>query len=167
MRFLSLAVGIAATVASAVIAAESLPDSAKLAKSLAPYLAKPLPSIESLVGVSMPPPSPLMVVASLGDDASQPDLDWGYAVGFTLNDLLFDADPKLDVVAPWLYAEDTRKKDAPRGQKRDSAANAYRAAVKRGTAGCVCARCATFWMERALSTLSQFHLLDTQPRLSL
>ena len=137
MRFLSPVVGVIAMVAGAVVAAQPLPDSAELAKSLAPYLAKPLPSIESLVGVTMPPPSPLMVVASLGDDASQPDLDRGYAVGFTLNDLLFDADPKLDVVAPWLYAEDTRKKDAPRGQRRDSAANAYRAALRDHANWCV------------------------------
>jgi hypothetical protein len=137
MRFLSLVVGIVAMFASGMIEGEPLPDSTELAKSLAPYLATPLPSIESLVGVAMPPPSPLMVVASLGDDASQPDLDRGYAVGFTLNDLLFDADPKLDVVAPWRYADDTRKKDAPRGQKRDSAANAYRAAVRDHANWCV------------------------------
>jgi hypothetical protein len=123
-------VGVAAIFATAGLSAEPLPGSGELAELLEPYLAKPLPSIETLVGVSMPPPSPLIVVASLGDDASQADLDRGYAVGFTLNDLLFDADPKLDVVAPWLYASDTRKKDAPRGQKRDSAANAYRAASR-------------------------------------
>ena len=111
-------------------AAEPLPASTELAKSLAPFLAKPLPSIESLVGIAMPPPSPLMVVASLGDDAALPDQDRGYAVGFTLNELLFDADPKLDVVAPWLYQYDTRKKGAPRGLNRESAANAYRAGLR-------------------------------------
>ena len=130
MRFLAPIVGVVAIFAAAALSAEPLPESKELAELLQPYLAKPLPSIETLVGVSMPPASPLMVVASFGDDASQPDLDRGYAVGFTLNDLLFDADPKLDVVAPWLYADDTRKKGAPRGQKRDSAANAYRAALR-------------------------------------
>jgi len=130
MRFARLTVGMLFIGASVALAAEPLPPSGELAKSLTRYLAKPLPSIEALVGVAMPPPSPLMVVASLGDDASQPDLDRGYAIGFTLNELLFDADPKLDVVAPWLYATDTRSKDAPRGLKRDSAANAYRAASR-------------------------------------
>jgi len=130
MRFLASIVSLVAMFAAACLSAETLPESKDLAELLQPYLAKPLPSIETLAGVSMPPPLPLMVVASLGDDASQPDLDRGYAVGFTLNDLLFDADPKLDVVAPWLYADDTRKKDAPRGLKRDSTANAYRAASR-------------------------------------
>jgi len=130
MRLQSCVVGFVALAASALVAAEPVPGSAELARSLAPFLAKPLPTIEALVGVAMPPASPLMVVASLGDDASQPDLDRGYAIGYTLNELLFGADPKLDVVAPWQYAVDTKTKDAPRGQKRDSAANAYRAAAR-------------------------------------
>lgn len=91
---------VAVFVTNAAFGAESLPSSDSLAKSLAPYLAKPFPSVESLVGVAMPSPAPLMVVASLGDDDSQSEVDRGYAVGFTLNDLLFDADPKLDVLAP-------------------------------------------------------------------
>ena len=131
MRFQYFVVGgIVAIFANALAAAEPLPSSAELGKSLAPFLAKPLPSIESLVGVAMPPPSPLMVVASLGDDAALPDQDRGFAIGFTLNELLFDADPKLDVVAPWHYQYDTRMKGAPRGLNRDSAANAYRAASR-------------------------------------
>jgi hypothetical protein len=130
MRFRSCVVGVVAMAASALVAAEAVPESNELAKSLARFLAKPLPTIEALVGVAMPPPSPMMVVASLGDDASQPDLDRGYAIGYTLNELLFGADPKLDVVAPWQYAVDTKTKNAPRGQKRDSAANAYRAAAR-------------------------------------
>ncbi len=130
MRFHSFVVGGVAMLAHTLSAADPLPTSAELAKWLAPYLAKPLPSIESLVGVAMPSPSPLMVVASLGDDGSLPDQDRGYAVGFTLNELLFGADSKLDVVAPWHYQYDTRMKGAPRGQKRDSAANAYRAALR-------------------------------------
>jgi hypothetical protein len=60
--------GIGALAANAAFAAESLPSSTELAKELAPYLAKPLPSVESLIGVAMPPPAPLMVVASLSDD---------------------------------------------------------------------------------------------------
>jgi len=131
MRFQSFIVGVVVAIfANALAAAEPLPSSAELAKSLAPFLAKPLPSIESLVGVAMPPPSPLMVVASLGDDAALPDQDRGFAIGFTLNELLFDADPKLDLVAPWHYQYDTRMKGAPRGLNRDSAANAYRAASR-------------------------------------
>ncbi len=136
MRFHSFLVGGLAMLASTLSAADALPASAELAKLLAPFLAKPIPSIESLVGVAMPAPSPLMVVASLGDDASQPDQDRGYAVGFTLNELLFDADAKLDVVAPWLYQYDTRMKGAPRGLNRDSAANAYRAAMRDHASWC-------------------------------
>jgi hypothetical protein len=128
--------GIGALAANAAFAAESLPSSAELAKELAPYLAKPLPSVESLIGVAMPPPAPLMVVASLSDDDSQSELDRGYAVGFTLNELLFDADPKLDVLAPWYYAYDTRKKDVPTGTKRDSAGNAYRAGSRNHARWC-------------------------------
>src|SRR6266498_1199488 len=129
-----LAIGL--LVANAALGAESLPLSDDLAKSLAPYLAKPLPSVESLVGVAMPPPAPLMVVASLTDDEAQSELDRGYAIGFTLNDLLFDADPKLDVLAPWSYAYDTRGKDVPTGTKRDSAANAYRAGSRNHARWC-------------------------------
>ena len=110
--------------------AATLPESDQLAKTLAPYLAKPLPSVESLVGVAMHAAAPLLVVGSLGDDEALSQHDRGYAVGFTLNELLFDADPRLDVVAPWYYAYDTRAKNAPRAFKRDSAANAYRVAAR-------------------------------------
>jgi len=118
-------------------AASDLPSSDELAQELAPYLAVPLPSIEKLTGFAMPDPAPLLVVASFGNDNAVPDLDRGFAVGYTLNELLFDADPKLDVVPPWFYAEDTSKKGAPRGMVRDSTANAYRAAERDHARWCV------------------------------
>jgi hypothetical protein len=119
-------------------AASYLPSSDELARELGPYLLEPLPSIEKLTGVAIPEhPSPLLVVASFGNDNSTPDLDRGFAIGYTLTELLFDADPKLDVVPPWFYAEDAEQKGAPRGMVRDSTANAYRAAERDHTQWCV------------------------------
>lgn len=114
-----------------------LPSSDLLAQWLWPYLLRPLPATETITGVTMPRRAPLMVVASLGDDEAVADLDRGYAVGFTLNELLFDADPQLDVLAPHYYAYDTRQRDAPTGAKRDSTANAYRAGVRNDARWCV------------------------------
>jgi hypothetical protein len=64
---------------------------AALKEQVRPYLMKPLPTVEALVGMAMPPAAPMLVVASFGDDGASPATDRGYAVARTLNELLFGA----------------------------------------------------------------------------
>jgi hypothetical protein len=58
-----------------------LPTPAQLRAAVEPFLTVPLPTVESVVGIRMPAPSPMLVVASFGDRGSPVDDDRGYAVG--------------------------------------------------------------------------------------
>ena len=102
-----------------------------------PYLMTPLPTVESIVGVSMPPAAPMLVVASFGDDGAVPATDRGYAVGRALNELLFGAHPGLDVENPNYYDLDTRDPSVPIGFARDSRGDAYRVARREVAQWCV------------------------------
>ena len=114
-----------------------LPSPIQLRNEVEPYLAAPLPTVESLVGIGMPPPSPMLVVASFGDSGMSADRDYGYAVGRTLNELLFGAHENLDVEAPAYYPLDVSDKGVPSGRARDSRANAYRVAGREAAQWCV------------------------------
>lgn len=140
MRFhcaapLSCALALAVILLSPAVAA--LPSPVELRAEVDPYLAAPLPSVESLVGVRMPPPSPMLAVASFGDSAMPVDSDRGYAVGRTLNELLFGAHENLDVEAPGYYTLDVSDKGVVSGRSRDSRANAYRVAGRESAQWCV------------------------------
>ena len=110
---------------------------AALGEQVRPYLAKPLPSVESIVGVSMSPAAPMLVVASFGDDGTVTATDRGYAVGRALNELLFGAHPRLDVENPTYYAFDTSDPGVVVGVARDSRANAYRVARREAAQWCL------------------------------
>lgn len=130
------AMWLAWTPAVCVLAA-SLPSPAQLRAEVRPYLAVPLPTIESLVGIRMPASSPMLVVASFGDSGLPAESDRGYAVGRILNDLLFGAHENLDVEAPGYYPLDVLDKGVPSGRARDSRANAYRVAGREAAQWCV------------------------------
>jgi hypothetical protein len=134
--WIARALGLAMLVSS-VAWATTLPTAAELRSDLAPFLAKPLPSMASVVGIAMPSPSPMVVVASFGDPSLPADGDRGYALGRTLNELLFGAHGELDVETPSYYSLDTREPGAPVGRGRDSRANAYRVAAREGAQWCV------------------------------
>ncbi len=123
--------------AQALAAPLPLPSPAQLRADVQPYLAAPLPTIESLAGIRMPAPSPMLVVASFGDSANPADNDRGYAVGRTLNELLFGAHENLDVEAPGYYPLDVLDKGVASGRARDSRANAYRIAGREAAQWCV------------------------------
>lgn len=125
--------------ASSVCAA-TLPTPAAVRASVARYLAKPLPSVESIVGISMPPAAPMLVVASFADDSATPGFDRGYAVGRTLNELVFGAHESLDVEAMQYYALDVSAPNTPVGLARDARANAYRVAEREAAAWCAYGR---------------------------
>lgn len=116
--------------------AEPLPAPAQLRAAIEPYLAVPLPTVDVLVGVRMPPPSPMLVVASFGDRGAPVDSDRGYALGRTLNELLFGAHGSLDVETPGYYSLDTYEPDIAVGRARDSRANAYRVAARESAQWC-------------------------------
>ena len=113
-----------------------VPTPAQLRTDLEPYLAVPLPSVESLVGIRMPVPSPMLVIASFGDAGTPADGDFGYAVGRTLNELLFGAHGRLDVETPGYYSLDTADPGVKVGPSRDSRANAYRVAAREAAQWC-------------------------------
>ena len=117
--------------------AAMLASPAELRAEVDAYLAAPLPTVESLVGIRMPPPLPMLVVASFGDSAMPLDSDRGYAVGRTLNELLFGAHENLDVEAPGYYSLDVSDKGVTVGRARDSRANAYRVAGREAAQWCV------------------------------
>lgn len=112
------------------------PAPAQLRTQLQHYLAAPLPTVESLVGLRIPPPSPMLVVASFGDRSTPADVDRGYAVGRTLNELLFGAHGSLDVEPPGAYSLDAAEPGVPAGRSRDSRANAYRVAAREAAQWC-------------------------------
>jgi hypothetical protein len=120
--------------------AATLPTAATVRASIARYLVKPLPSVESIVGIPMPPASPMVVVASFGDDGMAPGLDRGYAVGRTLNEVLFGAHESLDVEAMPYYILDVSAPNVAAGLARDSRANAYRVATREAAAWCAYGR---------------------------
>jgi hypothetical protein len=113
MHFAHTLVGCLAMLIGQAQASQDLPSSEALAREIGPFLMKPLPSIEAVTGGAMPEPAPLMVVASFGNDDTVPDLDRGFAIGYTLNELLFDADPKLDVVPPGSTQKRQHRKARP------------------------------------------------------
>lgn len=131
-----VAVGIA-MLASSTAWATTLPTAAELRADLRPYLAKALPSVASVVGIAIPAPSPMVVVASFGDQSMPADGDRGYALGRTLNELLFGAHGELDVETPFYYFLDTSGPGVPAGRGRDSRANAYRVAAREGAQWCI------------------------------
>ena len=100
-------------------------------------LLKPLPRVQAIVGAVIPPPAPLLVVASFSDDEAPARGDRGYAVGRALNDLLFGVDRRLDVEAPSYYFTDVLDIGVPTGGRRDSRANALRVAVRESAQWCV------------------------------
>ena len=120
--------------------AATLPTAATVRANVARYLIKPLPSVESIVGIPMPPASPMLVVASFGDDGVAPGLDRGYAVGRTLNEVLFGAHESLDVEAMPYYILDVSAPNVAAGLARDSRANAYRVATREAAAWCAYGR---------------------------
>ena len=77
--------------------AASVPTPATVRIGVARYLANPLPSVQSMIGISMPSAAPMLVVASFGDDGAVPATDRGYAFGRTLNELVYGAHESLDV----------------------------------------------------------------------
>ncbi len=117
--------------------AADLPTPSALRENVRPYLMKPLPTVESIVGVSMPPAAPMLVVASFGDDGAVMATDRGYVVGRALNELLFGAHPGLDVENPNYYDLDTRDPSVPIGFARDSRGDAYRVARREVAQWCV------------------------------
>ena len=126
-----------AMLASSPVWTATLPTPAEIRGDIAPYIAKPLPTLQSIVGIPMPPPSPMVVVASFGDRSLPADGDRGYALGRTLNELLFGAHGALDVETPMYYALDTRGPNVTGGRARDSRANAHRVASREGAQWCV------------------------------
>lgn len=122
---------------AALAQSASLISADALRAGVAPYLLEPLPKIETLVGVSMRPAMPMLVVASFGDDAALAGTDRGFAVGRALNELSFGAHPDLDVENPTYYAFDTSDHGVTVGFKRDSRANAYRVARRESAQWCV------------------------------
>jgi hypothetical protein len=117
--------------------AAPVPTPAQLRTIVEPNLAVALPSVESLVGIRIPPRSPLLVVSSFGDRGTPPDVDRGYAVGRTLNELLFGAHGQLDVETPGYYALDTSGPGVVVGPARDARANAYRVAARESAQWCL------------------------------
>jgi hypothetical protein len=119
------------------VCAAALPTPATVRTSVVPYLAKPLPSVQSIVGISMPPAAPMLVVASFSDDGAVPGADRGYAVGRTLNELVYGAHESLDVEAMQDYAFDVTAPNVVGGLARDARANAYRVATREAASWCV------------------------------
>jgi hypothetical protein len=118
----------------------ALPTPATVRASVAKYLVKPLPSVESIVGIPMPPAAPMLVVASFADDGAVSGVDRGYAVGRTLNELVYGAHEALDVEAMQYYALDVSAPNMPIGLSRDARANAYRVAEREAAAWCAYGR---------------------------
>jgi hypothetical protein len=135
MRWVAAGLAFAFMFAGSVQA--QLPSSQQLRSELDGKLLKPLPRVQAIVGIGIPPPAPLLVVASFSDDQATALGDRGYAIGRALNDLLFGADARLDVEAPSFYFTDVLDVAVPTGGRRDSGANALRVAVRESAQWCV------------------------------
>ena len=132
-----VAVGFAVAFVFAGRAQAQLSSPQQLRAQLDGKLLKPLPRVQGIVGTAIPPPAPLLVVASFSDDEAAVRGDRGYAVGRALNDLLFGVDRRLDVEAPSYYFTDVLDIAVPTGGRRDSRANALRVAVRESAQWCV------------------------------